>query len=128
MPLRSLDPRGRYLPDVIPAHPCAVAMASALLAPKAQVSLYPWKDPKDRIPLVVATSAASCRRIASCRVPTRAGLSARQVPPVRCRPMVYDTNDASVHVCTHSGRQLEQALLTLARPHRRLVSNPRRLQ
>jgi len=41
------------LPDDIPAHPYAVAMESALLAPKAQVSLYPWKDPKDRIPLAV---------------------------------------------------------------------------
>ena len=55
-------------------------------------------------------------------------LSARQVPPVRCRSMVYDAKDASVHVCTHNGRQLEQGLLTAARPHRRLGSNPRRLQ
>jgi hypothetical protein len=39
------------LPNDIPAHPYAVAMESAFLAPKAQVSLYPWKDPKDRIPL-----------------------------------------------------------------------------
>lgn len=41
------------LPDDIPAHPYAVAMESALLAPNAQVSLYPWKEPKDRIPLAV---------------------------------------------------------------------------
>jgi pimeloyl-ACP methyl ester carboxylesterase len=41
------------LPDDIPAHPHAVAMESALLAPNAQVSLYPWKEPKDRIPLAV---------------------------------------------------------------------------
>ena len=41
------------LPDDIPAHPYAVAMESALLAPYAQVSLYPWKEPKDRIPLAV---------------------------------------------------------------------------
>jgi hypothetical protein len=39
------------LPNDIPAHPYAVAMESAFLAPKAQVSLYLWKDPKDRIPL-----------------------------------------------------------------------------
>src|ERR1700730_8633966 len=32
------------LPDDVPAHPYAVAMESALLAPNAQVSLYPWKD------------------------------------------------------------------------------------
>jgi pimeloyl-ACP methyl ester carboxylesterase len=41
------------LPDDIPAHPYAVAMESAMLAPNAQVSLYPWKEPKDRIPLAV---------------------------------------------------------------------------
>jgi pimeloyl-ACP methyl ester carboxylesterase len=41
------------LPDDVPAHPYAVAMESALLAPMAQASLYPWKEPKDRIPLAV---------------------------------------------------------------------------
>ncbi|HEY2620067.1 MAG TPA: alpha/beta hydrolase [Acetobacteraceae bacterium] len=41
------------LPDDVPAHPYAVAMESAMLAPNAQVSLYPWKEPADRIPLAV---------------------------------------------------------------------------
>ena len=41
------------LPDDVPAHPYAVAMESAMLAPNAEVSLYPWKDPPERIPLVV---------------------------------------------------------------------------
>ncbi|HMJ86226.1 MAG TPA: alpha/beta hydrolase, partial [Vicinamibacterales bacterium] len=41
------------LPDDSPAHPYAVAMESAMLAPKAEVSLFPWKDPKERIPLAV---------------------------------------------------------------------------
>lgn len=41
------------LPDDIPAHPYAVAMESAELAPNAQVSLYPWKEPKTRIPMAV---------------------------------------------------------------------------
>jgi pimeloyl-ACP methyl ester carboxylesterase len=41
------------LPDDVPSHPYAVAMESALLAPKAQVSLYPWKEPTERIPLAV---------------------------------------------------------------------------
>jgi len=31
------------LPDDVPAHPYAVAIESAHLAPNAQVSLYPWK-------------------------------------------------------------------------------------
>jgi pimeloyl-ACP methyl ester carboxylesterase len=41
------------LPDDIPAHPYAVAMESAMLAPKAEVSMFPWKEPKERIPLAV---------------------------------------------------------------------------
>ena len=41
------------LPDDIPPHPYAVAMESAMLAPNAQVSLYPWKDTKEKIPLAV---------------------------------------------------------------------------
>ena len=41
------------LPDDIPSHPYAVAMEAAMLAPKAEVSIFPWKEPKERIPLAV---------------------------------------------------------------------------
>lgn len=41
------------LPDDIPPHPYAVAMETAMLAPKAEVSMFPWKEPKERIPLAV---------------------------------------------------------------------------
>lgn len=41
------------LPDDIPAHPYAVAMESARLAPNAQASLFPWKEPKELVPLAV---------------------------------------------------------------------------
>jgi pimeloyl-ACP methyl ester carboxylesterase len=41
------------LPDDIPAHPYAVAMEAAMLAPQAEVSMFPWKEPKERIPLAV---------------------------------------------------------------------------
>jgi pimeloyl-ACP methyl ester carboxylesterase len=41
------------LPDDIPAHPYAVAMEAAMLAPKAEVSIFPWKEPRERIPLAV---------------------------------------------------------------------------
>ncbi len=41
------------LPDDIPAHPYAVAMESALLAPNAEVSMFPWKEPPERVPLAV---------------------------------------------------------------------------
>jgi len=41
------------LPDDVPAHPYAVAMEAAMLAPNAEVSMFPWKEPKERIPLAV---------------------------------------------------------------------------
>jgi pimeloyl-ACP methyl ester carboxylesterase len=41
------------LPDDVPAHPYAVAMECAMLAPRAEVSIFPWKEPKERIPLAV---------------------------------------------------------------------------
>ena len=41
------------LPDDVPSHPYAVAMESAMLAPKGEVSMFPWKEPKERIPLAV---------------------------------------------------------------------------
>jgi pimeloyl-ACP methyl ester carboxylesterase len=41
------------LPDDIPAHPYSVAMETAMLAPNAEVSMFPWKEPKERIPLAV---------------------------------------------------------------------------
>jgi pimeloyl-ACP methyl ester carboxylesterase len=41
------------LPDDVPAHPLAVAMECVMLAPKAEVSMYPWKEPKERIPIAV---------------------------------------------------------------------------
>ena len=41
------------LPDEVPSHPYAVAMETVHLAPNAQVSLYPWKDTPDKIPLAV---------------------------------------------------------------------------
>jgi pimeloyl-ACP methyl ester carboxylesterase len=41
------------LPDDIPAHPYKVAMEAAMLAPRAEVSMFPWKEPKERIPLAV---------------------------------------------------------------------------
>jgi pimeloyl-ACP methyl ester carboxylesterase len=41
------------LPDDIPPHPYPVAMEAAMLAPKAEVSIFPWKEPKERIPVAV---------------------------------------------------------------------------
>jgi hypothetical protein len=41
------------LPDDVPGHPYAVAMESVRLAPNSEVSIYPWKAPKDLIPQAV---------------------------------------------------------------------------
>ena len=41
------------LPDDVPAHPYAVAMEAAMLAPQSEVSMFPWKEPRERIPLAV---------------------------------------------------------------------------
>jgi len=58
------------LPDDVPAHPYAVAMETAHLAPNAQVSLYPWKANPEQIQLALrhigtflrANSAAAAAR------------------------------------------------------------------
>jgi pimeloyl-ACP methyl ester carboxylesterase len=41
------------LPDDIPSHPLAVAMEVVMLAPRSEVSIYPWKEPPERIPIAV---------------------------------------------------------------------------
>jgi pimeloyl-ACP methyl ester carboxylesterase len=51
--VRSCQTPVLILPDDIPGHPYAVAMEAAMLAPKSQVSIYPWKEPKERIPLAI---------------------------------------------------------------------------
>ena len=51
--VRSCQSPVLILPDDVPAHPYAVAMECAMLAPKAEVSIFPWKEPKERIPLAV---------------------------------------------------------------------------
>jgi pimeloyl-ACP methyl ester carboxylesterase len=41
------------LPDDIPPHPYDVAMEAAMLAPKSELSMFPWKVPEERIPVAV---------------------------------------------------------------------------
>jgi pimeloyl-ACP methyl ester carboxylesterase len=41
------------MPDDVPAHPYAVAIESAHLAPNAQVSMYPWKANPEQIQLAL---------------------------------------------------------------------------
>ena len=51
--VRSCQTPVLVLPDDVPAHPYAIAMESVMLAPKSEVSLFPWKEPKERIPVAV---------------------------------------------------------------------------
>jgi pimeloyl-ACP methyl ester carboxylesterase len=51
--VRSCQTPVLILPDDVPAHPYAVAMEAAMLAPQAEVSMFPWKEPMERIPLAV---------------------------------------------------------------------------
>lgn len=51
--VRSCQTPVLILPDDIAPHPLAVAMESALLAPRAEVSFYPWKEPKELKPLAL---------------------------------------------------------------------------
>ncbi len=53
------------LPDDIPAHPYAAAMETAMLAPNAQVSLYPWKE-NDR---KIALALRHIRNFMQCNTP-----------------------------------------------------------
>lgn len=41
------------MPDDSPAHPFVIAMESAMIAPKSEVSMYPWKDTPEKIPVAV---------------------------------------------------------------------------
>ena len=41
------------LPDDVPAHSLTAAIECAMLAPNGQMSMFPWKEPKERIPLAV---------------------------------------------------------------------------
>jgi pimeloyl-ACP methyl ester carboxylesterase len=51
--VRSCQTPVLIMPDDVAAHPYAVAMECAMLAPKAEVSMFPWKEPPERIPLAV---------------------------------------------------------------------------
>jgi pimeloyl-ACP methyl ester carboxylesterase len=54
------------LPDEVPAHPYAVAIECAMLAPKSEVSIFPWKEPKERIPLAVRQIHSFLRAHSAC--------------------------------------------------------------
>jgi hypothetical protein len=45
--VRSCQTPMLVMPDDVPAHPYAISMEIAELAPKAEVTIYPWKDTPD---------------------------------------------------------------------------------
>jgi hypothetical protein len=47
--VRSCETPVLVLPDDVPAHPYAVAMETVRLAPRAEASIYPWKESKEQI-------------------------------------------------------------------------------
>jgi pimeloyl-ACP methyl ester carboxylesterase len=51
--VRSCQTPVLVMPDDSPPHPYAVAMESVMLAPKSEVTLFPFKEPKERIPVAV---------------------------------------------------------------------------
>jgi pimeloyl-ACP methyl ester carboxylesterase len=59
--VRSCQTPVLVLPDDSPPHPYAVAMETVMLAPKSEVSLFPWTEPKERIPLAVRQTRSFLR-------------------------------------------------------------------
>jgi pimeloyl-ACP methyl ester carboxylesterase len=51
--VRSCQTPVLVMPDDSPPHPYTIAMESVMLAPQSEVSLFPFKEPKDRIPVAV---------------------------------------------------------------------------
>jgi len=52
--VRSCETPVLVLPDDVSAHPYAVAVESAQLAPNAEVSIYPWKETPEQVQQAVA--------------------------------------------------------------------------
>ena len=66
--VRSIKTPLLIAPDDVPAHPYKVAMEVAALAPKSEVTIYPWKDSPEHIDEVVEHA----RRFLKSHVPVNA--------------------------------------------------------
>jgi pimeloyl-ACP methyl ester carboxylesterase len=71
--VRSIKTPLLIAPDDVPAHPYKVAMEVASLAPKAEVTIYPWKDSPEHIDEVVEHA----RRFLKAHAPVTAGRQGR---------------------------------------------------
>ena len=70
--VRSIKTPLLIAPDDVPAHPYKVAMEVASLAPKAEVTIYPWKDSPEHIDEVVEHA----RRFLKAQDPSQPGVKA----------------------------------------------------
>jgi pimeloyl-ACP methyl ester carboxylesterase len=59
--VRSCQTPVLVMPDDSPPHPYVIAMECVMLAPKSEVSLFPWKEPTDRIPVAVRQARSFLR-------------------------------------------------------------------
>jgi hypothetical protein len=66
--VRTIETPLLIAPDDVPAHPYAVAMEVAGLAPNAEVTIYPWKDSPEHIDEAVEHA----RRFLKAHTPVRA--------------------------------------------------------
>jgi len=69
--VRSCQTPVLILPDDVAAHPYAVAMEAVMLAPKSEVSIYPWKEPPERIPIAVRQIHSFLRAHVPAQTPSR---------------------------------------------------------
>jgi pimeloyl-ACP methyl ester carboxylesterase len=51
--VRSCEAPVLVMPDDAPAHPLVIAMETVMLAPKSEVTAFPWKHTKETIPVAV---------------------------------------------------------------------------
>ena len=71
--MRSCQTPVLVMPDDIPAHPYAVAMDVVMLAPKSEVSIFPWKEPPERIPIAVRQAHSFLRAHVRAASKSRSG-------------------------------------------------------
>jgi pimeloyl-ACP methyl ester carboxylesterase len=69
--VRSCQTPMLVMPDDVPAHPFQVSMDIFKLAPNAEVSMYPWKQPKE----LIAAAVARVRAFLKAHEPVVAGRS-----------------------------------------------------
>ena len=76
--VRELQTPILILPDDVPAHPYDVAMEAAMLAPQSEVSMFPWKQPRNGFHWRCARYGPSSGRIGRLPLETAKALLTEQ--------------------------------------------------